>query len=206
MGCCVARGNGLPPAQVVHTIVNVGGFAEIYRNGTGPAPFEFRTIHSPDSSLTIAQAMNSVDFIVASPGVGVDVFQVNTTDTRTSNTATLTTFVTLTGTSKMLSGEEWKINMDVGVAVASGTSANAEQVWQVETSTGVFTEFDRYSLAQAVPVTGSEQAWPQHRTKNLVASMNAPRMRLQVRRTAAGSFTFFWENPGWGGFQIAEAP
>lgn len=205
MGCCDARANGVPPADVIHTMTNVGTFAELYINGTGPDSFEFRTLQSSDASIDISQNAQSLDFQVTAPPTPAEVFQTNTVATLTTSSTTLTTLDTLTGVFKMLTGEEWKINMDVGVEVPSGLTGNAEQIWQIETSAGVFTEFDRHSIHEPLALAGSEQAWPQHRTKNLVASMDAPRMRIQVHRTAAGGSTVYWERPGWGGVQIAEA-
>lgn len=187
-------------------MTNVDVFAEVYKTGTGPAPFLLRTWQSSDGSVSITQNALDLDMVVDPGGAGADVFQTDSTATRTSNTTTPTVMVTLTGTSKMLEGEEWKLNMDVGIAIPSSFSGNAEEIWEVETSPGVFTEFDRYSLSESLTLSGDQQAWPQHRTKNLVATMDAPRMRLAVHRTLAGGNSVFWENPSWGGFQIEETP
>lgn len=136
---------------------------------------------------------------------GAEVFQTDSTSTRISNTNTLTTFVTMDGTSKMKSGEEWKINMDVLICVADSSWSNAEQVWEIETATGVFTEFDRYSTYQEITIVGGEKSTPYHRTRKLIASMDAPKMRLRVHRMDSGIEAFAWEYPGWGGVQIEEA-
>ena len=117
MTCCAANANGVPPVDLVHTMINVGGFAETYRNGTGPQPFELRTYQSSDGSVQIVQNVNDLAMTVTPGGSGGDVFQVDSVATRLSNTSTLTTFATLTGTSKMLDGETWKINMCVLVCV-----------------------------------------------------------------------------------------
>jgi hypothetical protein len=144
--------------------------------------------------------------INTSGGGAADAFQTDTTDVRMSNASTLTTFVTMTGTSKMKSGEEWKINMCVLVCVPDSIFSNSEQLWEIETSAGVFTEFDRYSTYNPIIIEAGEMSIPYHRTKKLVASMDAPRMRLKVRRVDAGSSPFAWEHPRWGGVQIEEAP
>lgn len=207
MGCCTPQANGVPPVVLLHTMVNVGGFAEVYRNGTGPQPFELRSWQSSDASVSISQAALSLDMTVIPGGAGADVFQTDSTATRTSNSTTPTVMATLTGTAKMLEGEEWKVNMDVAIAIPTASfSGNAEQIWEIETSAGVFAEFDRYSLSESLVLAGNEKAWPQHRTKNLVASMDAPRIRLAVHRTVAGAGSVFWEDPSWGGFQIEETP
>lgn len=205
LGCCLPHANGSPPGDVVHSIQNVGGFAEIYRDGTGSNPFEQRTVQSSNSTLTIAQNPLNLDFVVPASPTAAEVFQTDSTSTRLSSTTTLSTWVTLTGTGKMLAGEEWKINMCLLVCNPPSDSANSEMVWQIETSAGVFTEFDRYSNHAGLTISGDQRSMPIARTKKLTASMDAPRMRLQVHRTGAGS-SVLWELPRWGGSQIAEAP
>lgn len=207
MSCCQVKLNGVPPSGPTHSIINVGGFAEVYRTGTGPGLYEQRTLQSSDGSVSIVQNVNDVDFVVIPGAATADVFQTDSTATRSSNTTTPTVMATMAGTSKMLEGEEWKINMCVLVCYpTTGPTANAEQIWEVETSPGVFTEFDQYNIKTPLDISGDEKSQPFHRTKKLTAQMDAPRMRLLVHRTSSGSTAFFWELPRWGGAQIAEAP
>lgn len=146
---------------------------------------------------------------VVPPGVAVDVFQIDSVATLMMNSTTFATLDTIAGDAKVLSGEEWKINMCLCICPpydTAGLGVNAEQLWLIETAAGVFTEFDRYSIDGHIAIVGDENSMPRHRTKNLVASMDAPRMRIQVRRTVSGTSFYFWELPRWGGVQIAEAP
>lgn len=203
---CDPHANGVPPEDVVHSLENVGGFRETYRNGTGPNPFELRTYQSSDATVGIVQNVDNVDFTVAVAGQSAEVFQTDSTATRSSNSATLTVMATMAGTAQMLTGETWKVNMCVLVCVPTvPVTDNAEQVWEIETSAGVWTEFDRYSVFTKIAISGAEQSQPFHRTKELVASMDAPRMRLLVHRTGTGTTAYYWELPRWGGVQIAEA-
>ena len=206
MGCCETTANGVPPVEVEHSIINVGGFAQLYKISTGPNPFLLRSVQSSDASISVVQNVNDIDLTVPSGVGGVDAFQTDSTATRLSNTTTLTTLATMAGTSKMLNGETWKINMGVLVCVPAGLTVNAEQVWQIETSAGVFTTIDRYSNRTPITIAGAENSQPFERHIKLVASMDAPRMRIQVHRVTAGSTNYFWELPRWGGVQIAEAP
>ena len=60
MSCCEAKTTGpnTPTGDV--SIVNVGGGFEIYRNGTGPNPFELRTLFS--NTIEVIQAAQSLTF------------------------------------------------------------------------------------------------------------------------------------------------
>lgn len=204
-GCCKPHINGMASGDVVHSIVNVGGFAEIYINGTGPNPFELRTIGSSDVSISVVQSTNDLDFKVTATGLPSEVFQTDSTSTLMTSSTSPVTWVTLAGTADMLENEEWKVNMDLLVCNPLGDTWNTEMFWQIETSAGVFTEFDKYSNHAGLTISGLERSMPIARTKNLLASMDAPRMRIQVRRTGAGSAAL-WELPRWGGIQIEVAP
>ena len=143
------------------------------------------------------------------PPATFDVYQVDSAATLATTSDTFVTLVTMAGDAKVLSGEEWKINMCVLICcpyATAGLAVNAETLWLIETAAGVFTEFDRYSIDEHITIVGLEKSAPRHRTKKLIASMDAPRMRVQVRRSTPGTSAFFWEDPRWGGVQIAEAP
>ena len=190
------------------SIINVGGFAEWFRIGTSN-PFELRTAQSSDGSVTITQNTNDNDFIVNFPTPPPEAWQVDTTTTILTNSAVFVTFITMAGDAKVLDGEEWKINMCVLLCnpyAVAGLMVNGETLWLVETSAGVFTEFDRYSVDEHILITGLDKSAPRHRTKKLTASMDAPRMRVDVRRSTVGSSQFFWEDARWGGVRIAAAP
>lgn len=203
---CSAVGSG--PGDVVHTIINVGGFTEVYVVGTGPNPFELRTFQSSDGSVTIIENANDIDLQVQVVDP-TQCFQVDSVATLMTNANTFTTLATLTGSAKVLEFEEWKINMCVLVCVPFGlgsTATNSEVRWSVETAAAVFTEFDRYSSRDQIAISGNQQSQPMHRTKQLLAAMDAPRMLVECRRTTAGSTNFLWEIPRWGGTQIEVAP
>lgn len=136
-------------------------------------------------------------------------FQIDSSATLETDSNSFVTLVTLAGDAKVLNGEEWKINMCVLVCspeVNLHQPANAETQWEIETSTGVFAEFDRYSTNWGIEIFGDELSSPAHRTKNLVTSMDVPRMRVRVRRTDPGAADYLWELPRWGGVLIDPAP
>lgn len=248
---CCPVGSG--PGDVVHTIINIGGFSEVYVVGTGPNPFELRTFQSSDASVSITENVDNIDLSVT-PGSIINVggftevfvvgtsnpfelrtfqssdgsvtiienaddidlsveitqcFQVDSVATLMTNANTFTTLATLAGNADVLDGEEWKINMCVLVCVPFGlgsTATNSEVRWSIETAAAVFTEFDRYSSRDQIAISGNQQSQPMHRTKNLLAAMDAPRMLVECRRTTSGSTNFLWEIPRWGGTQIEVAP
>lgn len=205
--CCEPVGTGVT-AEVIHTIINIGGFAEVYVVGTGPNPFELRTIQSSDGSVSVVQNADNLDLTVTHPE-RTKVFQVDDTSTVLTDSDTFVVLATLAGDAKVLDNEEWKINMCVLVCAPHGlgsTLTNAETKWSVETAAGVFTEFDRYSTRDPISIQAGEKSSPRHRTKKLTASMDAPRMRVEVRRTTVGLADFFWEDPRWGGALIEPAP
>ena len=167
--------------------------------------YEFRTLQSSDSSVTITQNTDDIDLIVPASPSSADVFQEDSTATLTSSSTTFVTFVTLASDAKLLDGEEWKINMGLLVCNPVADTDNSEMSWQIETSAGVFSEIDTYSSHAGLLIVGDERSMPIERTKNVVLQMDAPRMRLQVRRVSAGSGVLF-EFPRWGGVQIEDTP
>ena len=190
------------------SIINVGGFSEWFRIGTNN-PFELRTAQSSDGSVAITQNLNDLDFVVQFPTPPPEAWQEDTTAVLLTNSNTFVTLVTIPGDAKVLDGEQWKINMCVLVCepyATAGLMVNAETLWLIETSAGVFTEFDRYSTDGHILIVGLEKSSPRHRTKKLTAGMDAPRMRVDVRRSTAGSSSFLWEDARCGGVRIAPAP
>lgn len=206
--CCSPVGTGTP-TSVLHTIINVGGEAEWYIVGTGPNPFELRTVFSSDGSVLVVENALTIDLTVDHPETGTKVFQVDGSNTVLTDSNSFVLLETLAGDAKVLDGEEWKINMCVLVCAPhalGSTLTNAETQWSIETAAGVFTQFDIYSTRDQIAIQQGEFSSPRHRTKKLVASMNAPRMKVEVRRTTVGTTDFFWEIPRWGGAQIEPAP
>lgn len=193
-----------------HTIINVGGESEWYVVGTGPNPFELRTAFSSDGSVLITQGALTVDFQVVHPETEHKVFQVDSTATVLTDSNTFVPLTTLAGSAKVLDGEEWRIEMDILVCVPhalGSTLTNAETKWSIETSAGVFTQFDIYSSRDQITIVGGEKSQPVGaRSKLLTASMDSPRMLVEVRRTTVGTTDFFWEDPRWGGDLITVAP
>lgn len=78
MGCCEALGNSPSTPGGDVSIVNVGGQAELYRTGTGPNPFEIRTLYSPSNSIAVLQETNTIrletNYTVINEGTGADVY------------------------------------------------------------------------------------------------------------------------------------
>lgn len=48
------------------TMINVGGFVEVYKNTTGPNPFELRTFQSTTSTVRLTQNPNDIDLEASS--------------------------------------------------------------------------------------------------------------------------------------------
>lgn len=120
MSCCTGRptGPGSTPAGDV-SIVNVGGGVELYRLTTGPNPFEFRTLVSTNSTVSIAQNANTVDITsnlsLANEGGSAEVF-----DT-VNSTATLKLLRTLysSDASVTVTQQATRINFQVPAAAAA---------------------------------------------------------------------------------------
>lgn len=145
------------------------------------------------------------------PGVAGVHFQIDTTTTILTSSITFVTMVTIAtpltplGAFKILNGAEWNIDMGVLICcpyATAGMGVNGVTKWQIETSSGVFTDFDEYSVDEHITIVGNEKSSPRSRNKNLIASMDGPRMRIQVRRSSAGATGFFWEDGRWGGSEI----
>lgn len=87
MSCCAPVGN--EPVDDGVSIINVGGGIELYRIGTGPNPFEFRTLTSIDNTVIITQNLNTVDLFaninLANEGIGADVYDAATSTPTTKN-------------------------------------------------------------------------------------------------------------------------
>lgn len=189
------------------TISNVGGFAEWFRVGT-VNPFELRTAQSSDGSVSITVNTNDIDFTVVS-GAGAEVFQVDSTATRSTTSTSYVTLATLATDplTQIKDGEEWKINMCLFVCHPVNVfTVNTFVRWSVETAAGVFTQFDEWQINAPITIGGGEPSIPFHRTKNLTVSFDDPRMLVEVRMSAVQASATFVEDPRWGGVQIAAAP
>ncbi len=188
------------------SLANVGTGAEVWVDPSGPDPFNLRSIRSPLGTVQVVETATEIQLEVTDPGGAWPVFQVDSTATLLTNSSTFVTFVTLAGDVKVLDGAEWKINMCVLICVPDSVFVNAEVRWQIETAVGVFTTIDQYSTFQEITIAVGEFSTPYHRTIKVTASMDTPRMRLQVRRHDPGSTDYFFEHPRWGGAQIEPPP
>lgn len=189
------------------TIDNVGGFAEIWISPSGPDPFKLRTLQSSDGSITITQNTEDIDFVAAAVSVPHDVFQEDSTATKSTNSATYVLVTNLPGDAKVLNGETWRIDMGIFVCHPVNVfTVNTWIQWKIETSAGVFTQFDEWQINAPILVLVGEPSMPFSINKKLVASMDAPRMQVNVRMTVLTASSTFVEMPRWGGDQIAEAP
>lgn len=143
------------------------------------------------------------------PAAGAEVFQVDGTATK-STTSTVYQLVETLATdprNQIKDGDEWKINMCIEVCHPVNVfTVNTFIRWQIETAAGVFTTFDEWQINAPITIGGGEPSIPFHRTKRLVVSFDDPRMRVQVRMSAAQASATFVERPRWGGVQIAPAP
>jgi hypothetical protein len=196
------------PAPEVHTIENIGGFAESYVIGTGPNPFELRTLQSSDGTVTITQNADNIDFAVPPVVLPPEAWQVDTSTLIDTDSNTFVTFITMSGDAKVKEDEVWQINMGVLICcpyATAGTGVNAETQWQIEGPAGVFTQIDLYSVDEHITIVGSERSSPHFRMIKHTALMDAPRMRVRVRRTVVGFTDFRWEDARWGGNRISAA-
>lgn len=136
----------------------------------------------------------------------LEAFQVDSLATITMDSTTLTTLDTLAGDAKVLSGSTWKINYGLQCAPTHDHLTNAETVWSIETSTGVFAIFNRWTIHYGITLAGDEKAIPMHLQQLLVPTMNSPRMLCEVHKITTAGAAYYWEEPRWGGVLITEAP
>lgn len=139
-------------------------------------------------------------------GAALAAFQIDSVASVTTNSTGLVTLDTLAGDAKVISGSLWKINYGLHVTPNAAHVNNAETIWSIETSTDVFTEFDRWSLHYGVDLSGDQKGIATHLQKDLTPSMSVPRMRCEVHRITSGPCSFTWSEPRWGGVRITEAP
>lgn len=89
MTCCEPRGNKSNPPGGTVTMVNVGGGVEMYIIGTGPNPFELRTLTSIDNTVIITQNAETVDLFaninLANEGTGARIYDAATSTPTTKN-------------------------------------------------------------------------------------------------------------------------
>lgn len=133
-------------------------------------------------------------------------FQVDSTAFIATTSSTFVTLATLAGDAKVLSGSTWKVNYGCDSCPNHDPVTDLETLWEIETSAGVFAEFDRWSIEYGITPAAPQKSIPLHLQKLLVPSMNAPQMRVRVRKTEVGPSTVVWEFPRWGGVLITEAP
>jgi hypothetical protein len=183
------------------SLANVGGFAQFYVGGSGPNPFNLRTLQSSDGSVTITQNATNVDLTVAAVDP-IKVFQVDSTASQSTTSTTYQNWHTTAAIAEILNGEEWKINWCVGVChPANVFTVNTQIRIQVETAAAVFTDFDIWQIAWPITIVSGTSA-PAHRTKKLTASMNTPRFRFGVRMNAVQASATLAETPRVGGVLI----
>lgn len=190
------------------TLANVGGFAEVWVDPSGPNPFDLRTFQSSDASVNITQNALDLDFTVPQVS-GAEVFQVDSTASLSTTSTTYQTVTTLATDprTQIKDTEEWKINMCLFVCHPVNVfTVNTFVRWQIETAAGVFTTFDEWQINAPIVIQQGEPSIPFHRTKKLTVSFDDPRMRVQIRMSAVQASATFVEDPRWGGVQIAPAP
>lgn len=139
-------------------------------------------------------------------GATLKAFQVDSGASVTTNSTALVTLDTLAGDAKVLSGSLWKVNYGLHCTPDHDHVNNAETVWSIETSTGVFAIFDRWSIHYGLTLSGAQKGIPMFLQQDLAPSMNAPRLLCEVHRITSGPTSFNWDEPRWGGVMITEAP
>lgn len=135
-------------------------------------------------------------------GAALKAFQIDSLASILTNTFVFVELTTLAGDAKVLNGELWKINYGCMSCPNHDPVADLETLWEIETSTNVFAEFDRWSVLYGITVTAAQKSIPFLLQKRLIPTMNAPRMRIQVRKTVDGPSNVLWEEPKWGGVFI----
>lgn len=191
------------------SLENVGGGAKVWVETSGPDPFQLRSITSPFGTVFIVETPTEVQLEVLISAPPPEAWQEDTTTLLDTDSDVFVTLVTIVGDAKVKEGETWQINMGVLICcpyATAGTGVNAETQWLIEGPAGVFVQFDIYSVDEHIAIVGSELSSPRFRMKKHVALMDAPRMRIRVRRTVFGFTDFRWEDGRWGGNRISPAP
>ncbi len=186
---------------------NIGTFVEVYFAASN-LPKKFRTLQSSDASVGIVQNTDNIDLTVP-PVSGAEVFQVDSTATRSTTSTSYVTVTTLATDplTQIKDEEEWKINMCIFVCHPVNVfTVNTWVRWSIETAAGVFTVFDEWQINAPITIQASEPSMPFHRTKNLTVVFDDPRMLVEVKMSAVQASATFVEYPRWGGVQIAPAP
>jgi hypothetical protein len=186
---------------------NIGGFVEVYVDASD-LPKKFRTFQSSDASVGIVQNVEDIDLTVP-PSSGAEVFQVDSTATKSTTSTTYQTVTTLATDplSQIKNGETWKINICILVCHPVNVfTVNTWIRWRIETAAGVFTTFDEWQINAPITIQQGEPSMPFHRTKKLTVAFDDPRMLVEVKMSAVQASATFVEEPRWGGVQIAPAP
>jgi hypothetical protein len=180
---------------------NVGGFAGIFV-GTQASPRSLKSLQSSDASVTITENANDIDLTV--PPSGAEVFQVDSLVSGSTNQATYQVLTILAGDPQVQNGEVWKINMCIFICHPVNVfTVNTFVEWQIETSAGVWAQFDEWQVAWPITIVPGEPSCPAHRTKKLTAQMDAPRMRVRFKLSAVIAPSTLVEEPRWGGVRIS---
>jgi hypothetical protein len=193
------------------SLENIGAGAKVWLETSGPDPFQLRSFRSPLGTVAVVQTATEIqlEVVAVPPIIPPEAWQEDTTTLIDTDSNVFVTFITMTGDAKVLNGETWQINMGVLICcpyATAGSGINAETQWQIEGPAGVFTQIDIYSVDEHISIVGSERSSPRFRMIKHVVLMDAPRMRIRVRRTVFGFTDFRWEFGRWGGNRISPAP
>ncbi len=161
---------------------------------------------SVDAGCCIAHIVGVGDAGSGGGAQALKTFQVDSLARISTSSSVFIVLDTLAGSSKMLTGETWKVNYGCDSCPNHDPVTDLETLWEIETSTGVFAEFDRWSIEYGITPASPQKSIPLHLQKILVPLMDAPRMRCSIRKTEVGPSTPVWEEPRWGGVMIEEAP
>lgn len=191
------------------SLKNVGGGAKVWVETSGPDPFELRSVTSPDGSVDVAQTATEIQIQVPA-ALGAEVFQVDDDTSTVSTTSTTYQLLAILATdpdTQIKDGEEWKINLCLLVCHPVNVfTVNTWVRWSIETAAGVFTQIDEWQINAPIIIQVGEPSMPFHRTRNVTIAFDDPRMKVEIKMSAAQASATFAEDPRWGGVQIAPAP
>lgn len=163
-------------------------------------------VPSVDQGCCVTEIVGVGDANGGGGGAALKAFQVDSSASILTSSNVFVVLATLAGDAKVLTGATWKANYGCDSCPNHDPVTDLETLWEIETSTGVFAEFDRWSIEYGITPAAPQKSIPLHLQKLLVPAMDAPRMRVSVRKTQLGPSTVLWEFPRWGGVLITEAP
>lgn len=185
------------------TAANEGGFAQILDTATSTAILKnLRTIQSSDASVTVVQNATNIDLRVPVVAAAKTYFSEVTASVGT-NGIVYVVVATMGAVTGALSGETWIFVASELVCCVQGlTTVNQIIRWEVETSAGVWGIIESAISHQwGLTLAPGDVSTPSCRTYQVVLGMNAPRLRVLTRMSAAVATGGIVENPKVSGYK-----